>query len=405
MTDSVNMSLDDIIKKNLQNRPGRVDRGRGGGNIRGRGGGRGGRRGRGGRGGGGERRRSVSRGRSDNRQDRSRSRSRGPRGRSQSRGRSQARGRSQSRERSQLRGGSQPRRRSQSRARSRSQQRRNSYPRTRSASRPRSQMRSITPKGRAGLENSFFNMPTLVRTNRGRGGTQMRLRRSNQQVPRGVHSRLGMNSWRGGANNAFKPLAVAKRGISKRGFGLTTRNRYSNIGLRSDQILQEQRQNSVIRSQTFTRSRNNSFSSASQLTVSVANDFAKRRRNSVGNGGYLNRQTLASLNNEFGGYNTRQGPGSVKSTGSNRSNRSNQSNSSRKSNRSRGRGRGRGGNRGIGRKFVNKQILDPVLQEEIAAIQGKSDGASNNPEVPSGINFTPTPAATKQTLHQRFATA
>lgn len=184
------------------------------------------------------------------------------------------------------------------------------------------------------------------------------------------------------------------------------------MGLRSDQILKEQRQNlqnNIIKSQTFTRSRNNSLNSASQLTVSVANDFAKRRRNSVGNAGYLNKQTLAKLTRDFGGYNIRKGPGSVKSAGSNRSNRSNksnrstQSNSSRRSNQSRGRGRGRGGNRGIGRKFVNKQILNPKLQKEIAVIQGKNYGA--NQEAPSGVNFTPTPAATKQTLHQRFATS
>lgn len=255
------------------------------------------------------------------------------------------------------------------------------------------------------------------------GGIQTRLKRfnSNQQTPSGIHSRLGISSQRGRANNT--PLAVAKRGIAKRGVGLSTRNRFSNIGLRSDQILKQQHQNSVIRSQTFTRSRNNSFSSASQLTVSVANDFAKRRRNSAGNAGYLNRQTLASFDNEFGGYNTRRGPGSVKSVGSNRSNKSNrsnrsnmsnrsnqsnmsnQSNSSRKSNQSRGRGRGRGGNRGVGRKFVNKQTLNPKLQKEIAAIQGKSYGVSSNTDAPSGINFTPTPAATQQTLHQRFATA
>ena len=233
------------------------------------------------------------------------------------------------------------------------------------------------------------------------GGLQTRFRRSNsnQQIRGGVHSRLGMNTRRGGANNSFKPLAVAKRGISKRGRGLTTRNRYSTVGLRSDQILKEQRQNllqnNVIKSQTFTRSRNNSLNSASQLTVSVANDFAKRRRNSVGNAGYLNKQTLASLNSNFSGYNTRRGPGSVKSVGSNRSNRSN---SSKRSNQSRGRGRGRG----IGRNFVNKQILNPKLQKEIAVIQGKNYGA--NQEAPAGVNFTPTPAATKQTLHERFAT-
>lgn len=197
-----------------------------------------------------------------------------------------------------------------------------------------------------------------------------------------------------------RPLAVAKRGISKRARGLSTTNRYSAIGLRSDQILKEQRQNmllrsNIIKSQTFTRSRNNSFNSASQLTVSVANDFAKRRRNSVGNPGYLNKQSLAQLNNQFGGYNTRRGPSSVKSMGSNKSNRSSRSN---RSNRGRGRGRG------LGRKFVNKQMLNVKLQKEIAAIQGKTYGSNATNETPSGVNFTPTPAATGQTLHQRFAT-
>jgi hypothetical protein len=236
------------------------------------------------------------------------------------------------------------------------------------------------------------------------GGWQNRLRRSNSNPNlQSVHSRLGINI-RGGANNR-RPLAVAKRGISKRGRGLGNINRYSAIGLRSDQILKEQRQNlrlqnNIIRSQTFTRSRNNSFNSTSQLTVSVANDFVKRRRNSVGNAGYLNKQSLAQLNNHFGGYNTRRGPGSVKSMGSNRSNRSNVSNASRRSNRSRGRGRGAG--RGVGRKFVNKQILNLKLQKEIAAIQGKAYNSNNAAEAPGGINFSPTPAATSQTLHQRF---
>lgn len=243
------------------------------------------------------------------------------------------------------------------------------------------------------------------------GGWQNRLRRSNSNpnLQAGIHSRLGINSNRGAANNR-RPLAVAKRGISKRGRGLSTANRYSAVGLRSDQILKEQRQNyliqkNIIKSQTFTRSRNNSLN-ASQLTVSVANDFAKRRRNSLGSAGYLNKQSLAQLNNQFGGYNTRRGPGSVKSMGSNRSNksnrssRSNQSNASRRSTRSRG--RGRGANRGIGRNFVNKQVLNPKLQKEIAAIQGKTYG-NNNSEAPGGVNFTPTPASTAQTLHQRFA--
>ncbi|CAG9576021.1 unnamed protein product [Danaus chrysippus] len=390
MTDTVNMSLDEIIKQSRASRT----RGRGGGNIRGRGGGRGGRRGRGGRGRGAARGRSASRGASNTRQGRSRSRSR-------------------------VQDNSQTRDRSQSRARSRSRQRRFSNPRTRSASRSRSQVRSMTPKSRAGLENPVTTMPPLVHSNRGkRGGIQLRLRRSNsfQQARGGVHSRLGINTRRAsGPTNNYKPLAVAKRGISKRGRGLTTRNRYSSVGLRSDQILKEQRQNimqnNVIRTQTFTRSRNNSLNSASQLTVSIANDFRRRRRNSAGNAGYLNKQMLAELNNEFGGYNTRRGPGSVKSVGSNRSNRSIRSNQSNRSNhsnsskRSRGRGRGRGGNRGVGRNFVNKQVLNPALQKEIAAIQGKTYGSGNNTEVPSGVNFTPTPAATQQTLHQRFGSS
>lgn len=383
MADSVNMSLDEIIKKNQQDRVSRsrgrggVNRGRGGVN-RGRGGGRGRGRGRGGN----------SRGRSRSRPGtpsmrQTRSQSRGPRGRAQSQPRSQSRTRSRSRQQ----------RRSSSRVRSRS----------------RSQRRSFTPKGRAGLEEQRTEMPQLFRAGRGfRGGYQNRLRRGNSNINGNVsiHSRLGVTTRRGAAN-ANRPLAVVKRGILKRGRGLMTGNRYSNIGLRSDQILKEQQnmlRNSVIKSQTFTRSRNNSFGSASQLTVSVANDFAKKRRNSVGNAGYLNKQSLAQLNNQFGGYNTRRGPGSVKSMGSNKSNRSNrsiQSNSSRKSTRSRG--RGRGGNRGIGRKFVNKQVLNLKLQKEIAAIQGKSFGSSAGNEPPSGINFSPTPAATGQTLHQRFA--
>lgn len=245
-----------------------------------------------------------------------------------------------------------------------------------------------------------------------------RLRRSNSNpnfqsngFQGSVHSRLGVTTRRGGFN-LRRPLAVAKRGISKRGRGLITGNRYSNVGLRSDQILQQQQknwlmQNNMIRSQTFRRSRNNSYSSPSQLTVSVANDFAKRRRNSVGSAGYLNKHSLAQLNNPFGGYNTRRGPGSAKSMGSNRSNRSNWSGNSNYSNRSmrsrgRGRGRGRGGNRGVGGKFV-KQILNQKLQKEIAAIQGKTFGKEPPSEAPEGVNFTPTPAVTTQTLHQRFA--
>lgn len=243
------------------------------------------------------------------------------------------------------------------------------------------------------------------------GGQQangLRRSNSNPNLRGGVHSRLGVNQ-RG------KPLAVAKRGISKRGRGgFTTNNRFSAVGLRSDQMLQEQRRNlqqNMIKSQTFTRSRsrsrsrNNSFSAASQLTVSVQNNFANRRRNSVGNGGYLTRQNLAQLNNQFGGYNTRSGPGSVKSMGSNRSNRSYKSNVSNRSTRSRGRGANRGGNRGVGRKFINKQVLNPKLQKEIADIQGKSSaGVSVSGDPPNGINnFSPTPAATRQTLHERFA--
>lgn len=243
------------------------------------------------------------------------------------------------------------------------------------------------------------------------GGARGRLYRSNSNpnLQGSIHSRLGVTTRRGAANFG-RPLAIAKRGISKRGRGYNYANtRYSNIGLRSDQILKEQRQqlmqqrNNMIKSQTFRRSRNNSFNSASQLTVSVANEFVPKRRNSVGNGGYLDKQSLYQLMSQLGGYNLRRGPGSVRSMGSNRSNKSNRSNASRQSNRSRG--RGRGGNRGVGRKFVNKQILNPKLQKEIALIQGKSynNSASTGETSPGGINFSPTPNATKQTLHQRFA--
>ncbi|KAM3966537.1 uncharacterized protein ACR2FA_012076 [Aphomia sociella] len=391
MADSVNMSLDEIIKQNKQFRSSR-SRGRGGGTNRGRGVDRGG-----GRGGGGGRARGRGRGR-------------GGRGRSQTRSNTPTSRQGRSRSRG-PRGRSQSRSRSQSQPRSRSRQRRRSVSRARSNSRPRF-VRGLTPKGRAGLEDLQSELPPLVRSgrfnNRGRGVQQNRLRRSNSNpnLFGSVHSRLGITTRRGAANNIRKPLAVAKRGISKRGRGLSTGNRYSAVGLRSDQILKEQRQNlhnNMIRSQTFTRSRRNSHNAASQLTVSVANDFAKRRRNSVGSSGYLNRQSLAQLNNQYG-YNNQRGPGSVKSMGSNRSNRSsrsNQSNASRRSNRSRG--RGRGGNRGIGRKFVNKQVLNIKLQKEIAAIQGKTYGSNTVNESPSGISFAPTPAATGQSLHQRFA--
>ncbi|GBP41476.1 hypothetical protein EVAR_24394_1 [Eumeta japonica] len=114
--------------------------------------------------------------------------------------------------------------------------------------------------------------------------------------------------------------------------------------------------------------------------------------------GYLNKQTLAQLNNQFGGYNTRRGPGSVRSLSSNRSGRSN---GSTQSMRSRGRGRGRGG---VSRKFLNKQVLNPKLQREIAAIQGKTyTGNTTTTETPSGVNFTPTPSSTNTSMNQRFS--
>lgn len=224
---------------------------------------------------------------------------------------------------------------------------------------------------------------------------------SNSNTQGSVHSRLGLNTRRGALNN--RPLAFAKRGISKRGRGLSTRNRYSAVGLRSDQILQEQRNNNIIQSQTFTRSRNNSFSSGTQLTVSVANDFLKKRRNSVGSTNYLSKQSLNRLNNEFGQFNGRRGPGSAKSAGSNQSSYSARSTRSR--GRGRGRARGRGVNQAMGTNFTNKQVLNPKLQREIAVLQGKQNGEARTP--PSGIelNFTPTPSVTVQTLHQRFAHA
>ncbi|KAL4705042.1 hypothetical protein ACJJTC_009830 [Scirpophaga incertulas] len=388
MADSINMSLDEIIQQNKQQNRASRARGRGGGTQQSRGNFRGGAGGRG-RGRGGGRGRGRGRGRSL-----SRSGTPGPR---------QSRSRSRSRI---SRGTSQTRTRSQSRGRSGNRQQRRSLSRARSTSRSRSQLR-LTPKGRAGLEDQQYDMPPLIRGgNFRRGGWQNRLRRSNSNpnLQENIHSRLGLNFNRGGYNNR-RPLAVAKRGISKRGRGFATGNRYSTVGLRSDQILKEQRQNGVIKSQTFTRSRNNSFNSqVSQLTVSVANDFAKRRRNSVGNTGYLNKQSLAQLNNRYSGYNSRRGPGSIKSMGSGRSNRSNTSNASRKSNRSRGRGRGAA--KGVGRNFVNKQILNPKLQKEIAAIQGKTYGDNTTSSESLGVvNFTPTPAATAQTLHHRFASS
>lgn len=234
------------------------------------------------------------------------------------------------------------------------------------------------------------------RQNFQRSNSQGNLRRNS------VHNRLGVTNSRG-RYNLRRPLAVPKRGISKRGRGFMTANNFSTGGLRSDQILKQQRSNfnatnNLIRSQTFTRSKN-LFNSPSQLTVKVPNEFAKRRRNSVGGTPYLNKQSLAQLSNQYEGFSGRKGPGSVKSLGSNRSGRSNASN---RSSVPRGRGRGRGG--GVGHKFINKQVLNPKLQKQIAVIQGKSylNGSSDS-ETPSGVNFSPTPTATTRSLHQRFA--
>ncbi|CAH2099725.1 unnamed protein product [Euphydryas editha] len=319
-----NMSLNDIIKQNQTNRIS-CGHGRGGRSARSRGGDRGGYKRCSNLDGRTDRCRQRSRAGSSNRQSRSRSRSRVSRDRSHSRGHSH------------------------SRLRSKSQQRRNSYPRTRSASRCRFNLRSLTPKGMARLENDIFNVP----------GT--------------MYSNSGNKSMK------HKPLAIIKRGISKTSSGLSTRNWYSSVGLEPNQILQEQRKNcvnrNIVRPQTFTRTppRNNVNNSISQLTISIDNDFAKGHRNNGGNVGILNKQMQAQLNNDIGGYNTRRGPGSIKFT---RSNMSSRSDSSRNFNLSRGRGFGRGVNRGIGRKCVNRPNLNSKLQKEIAAIQSKSFGVS-----------------------------
>lgn len=275
----------------------------------------------------------------------------------------------------------------------------------------------ISNQSKIGVQNQYFKpLTTYVINNFSSGGIQYKFRRGNsntngglQQQSQGIHSRLGVVTRRG-ATNHYHPLAVAKRGISKRGRGLSTGNRYSVVGLRSDQILKQQRQhlirdNNVIRSQTFRRSRNNSFNDVSQLTISVQNDLIKRRRNSVGSNNYLNKQSLADLSNQYGGYNNKKGAGSVRSNGSYKSNKSNRSNNSNRSNSSgrygRSRGKGRGGRGAMSPHFVSKQNLNPRLQQEIAALQ-----RSNKDEPPahdlSQDTFTPTPAFTGQTLHQRF---
>lgn len=231
-----------------------------------------------------------------------------------------------------------------------------------------------------------------------------------QQQSQGIHSRLGVVTRRGAAYSN-QPLAVPKRGISKRGRGLTTGNRYSAVGLRSDQILKQQRQHlihqsNVIRSQTFRRSRNNSFNDISQLTVSVRNDLIKRRRNSMGSNNYLNKKSLNQLTSQYGGYTNKRGTGSVRSNGSYRSNNSNRSNSSARSGRSgrsgRSRGRGRGGRGGVGTNFVSKRYLNPKLQKEIADMQQNANREPQVHELSVDSEFRPTPASTGQTLHQRF---
>lgn len=214
---------------------------------------------------------------------------------------------------------------SRSQTRSKSRKISFSYRRTRSASRSRFNGSRLTPERKIELGNDTFDIPAPE----------------------------------------HKPIAVLKQRISKRGRGISTRNRDSTEGLRSNEIRQEHRQTYlhqiIEKQQSFIQSRNSLNNSVPLITISVGNDFAKRRRNSIGTVSNLSKQTLKQHNNNFCGFNAGSGTGRVRF---NESNMSSPFKSNRKFNQSHG------------RDCVNSQILNPKLQKEIAAIQSKSSNFS-----------------------------
>ncbi|XP_045454407.1 uncharacterized protein LOC123663808 [Melitaea cinxia] len=156
----------------------------------------------------------------------------------------------------------------------------------------------------------------------------------------------------------------------------------------------QQRRFSYTRTRSASCSRSNLRSFTLKDRVGLENDSlgisALERPNRGSAQRRLSRFDLyqQGVQNTCGEYDSRRGPECIRSVGFRQTRKH----------------RGRLVNRGVTRKFVHRQILNSELQKNIAILQEKYCNTKALMEICSEINYTPTPAVTLKTLHQRFTT-